>query len=95
MYTDDQKYNSISNNFDYKLTIFYNIYKRVDVLERAYFKALLLMLSGLALDYYYNTRLAAFIFKDTCKSLYSFFRGLSSEYKSLNKQNLILLQTVM
>jgi hypothetical protein len=44
IYTDDQKYNSISGNFDHKLIIFYNIYEQADIPERAYFKALPLML---------------------------------------------------
>ena len=44
MYTDNQKYNNISGNFNHKLIIFYNIYERADVLERVYLKALLLML---------------------------------------------------
>jgi hypothetical protein len=95
LYTDDQKYSGISGNFNFKLTIFYNIYERVDVPERAYPKALPLMLQGLALNYYYNAKLAIFTFEDTCKSLYSFFRGPSSEHKSLNKWNLISLQIVM
>jgi hypothetical protein len=85
LYINNQKYSSISGNFNFKLIIFYNIYERVDVLERVYSKVLLLMLQGLALDYYYNTKLAILIFKDTYKSLYSFFRGPSSERKSLNK----------
>jgi hypothetical protein len=95
LYTDDQKYSSISGNFNFKLIIFYNICERVDVLKRAYPKALPLMLQGLALNYYYNTKLATLTFKDAYKSLYSFFRGPSSEHKSLNKWNSISLQTVM
>ncbi len=44
IYTDDQKYNGISGNFNYKLTIFYNIYEQADILEGVYLKAFLLML---------------------------------------------------
>jgi CO dehydrogenase/acetyl-CoA synthase epsilon subunit len=85
LYTDDQKYSGISGNFNFKLTIFYNICKRADVLKRVYPKAFLLMLQGLALNYYYNAKLAIFIFENTYKSLYSFFRGPNSKHKSLNK----------
>ena len=85
MYTDNQKYNSISSNFNHKLTIFYNICEQVDVPEGAYLKALPLILQGLALNHYYNARLAALTFKDVYKSLYGFFRGPSSKHKSLNK----------
>jgi hypothetical protein len=95
LYTDDQKYSGISGNFDFKLTIFYNICERADVLERAYPKALPLMLQGLALDYYYNAKLAILTFEDACKSLRSFFGGPGSERKSLDEWNSISLQTVM
>jgi hypothetical protein len=44
LYIDNQKYSSISGNFNFKLTIFYNIYKRADILKRVYPKALPLML---------------------------------------------------
>jgi hypothetical protein len=44
LYTDNQKYSSISRNFNFKLTIFYNICERVDVLKRVYPKAFLLIL---------------------------------------------------
>jgi hypothetical protein len=91
LYTDNQKYSGISGNFNFKLIIFYNICKRADILERAYLKALLLMLQGLALNYYYNTKLATFTFEDAYKSLYSFFRGPSSKHKSLDEWNSISL----
>jgi hypothetical protein len=44
LYTNNQKYSNISGNFNFKLTIFYNIYERADVPERAYPKALPLIL---------------------------------------------------
>jgi hypothetical protein len=62
LYTDDQKYSSISGNFNFKLIIFYNIYNRVDVPPSAYLKALPFMLIGLALNHYYNSGLAILIF---------------------------------
>ena len=95
LYTNNQKYSSISGNFNFKLTIFYDICNRADVPPDAYLKALPLMLIGLALNYYYNTRLAVLMFEDACKSLYGFFRGPSTEHKSLNEWNLISLQTVI
>ncbi len=57
----------------------------MDIPEGVYLKALLFILQGLALDYYYNARLIVFMFEDICKSLRGFFKGLSFEYKSLNK----------
>ena len=46
--------------------IFYNICNRVDILPNIYFKALPFMLIGLALNYYYNSRLAILIFNKAC-----------------------------
>ena len=66
LYIDDQKYSSISGNFDFKLIIFYNICNRVNILPNAYLKALFFMLIGLTLNYYYNSRLAILMFDETC-----------------------------
>jgi len=48
IYTDNQKYNRVSNSFDFKLTIFYNIYKRAGLPLKGYITAFLTMLKGLA-----------------------------------------------
>jgi len=48
IYTDDQKYNGVSNSFNFKLTIFYNICKRAGLPPKGYITALLTMLKGLA-----------------------------------------------
>ena len=75
LYMDDQKYSGISGNFNFKLTIFYNICNRADVPPNAYFKALPLMLTGLALNHYYNSRLAILIFNKAYWQLRGFFKG--------------------
>ena len=62
LYTDDQKYSNINKNFNFKLTIFYNIYNRADIPPNTYFKALFFILTGLALNYYYNSKLAILMF---------------------------------
>ena len=85
MYIKELKYNSINGSFNYKLTIFYNIYNQSDVPQEAYNKALLIILIGLALNQYFNSGLGNLSFKDTCKYLYGFFKGPSLEYKNLNK----------
>ena len=95
MYTEELKYNGINGSFNYKLIIFYNIYNRLDILQEAYNKALLIILTGLALNQYFNSRLSNFLFKDACKHPYSFFKGLSLEYKNLSKWNIILLKMIM
>ena len=47
IYTDDQKYNGVSNSFNFKLTIFYNICKRAGLPSKGYITAFLTMLKGL------------------------------------------------
>ena len=76
LYTDNQKYNGISGNFNFKLIIFYHIYNRVDISPNTYFKALPFILIGLALNHYYNSRLAILIFDKVYSKLYDFFKGL-------------------
>ena len=50
MYIEELKYNNINDSFNYKLTIFYSIYNWSDVPQKAYNKALLIILIGLALN---------------------------------------------
>ena len=95
MYIKELKYNSINGSFNYKLIIFYNIYNQLDVPQKAYNKALLIILIGLALNQYFNSRLSNLLFKDICKYLCGFFKGPSLEYKNLSKWNAILLKIIM
>jgi hypothetical protein len=57
MYTDESRYSSENDNFDYKLVIFNDLCSRADIPDigdiRA--KAYLTMLRGLALDHYYSS----------------------------------------
>src|SRR6266702_8013644 len=92
MYTKELKYNGINGSFDYKLTIFYNIYNQFNVLQEAYSKALLIMLTGLALNQYFNSGLGNLLFKDACKYLCGFFKGPNLEHKNLSKWNAISLK---
>jgi len=50
MFTDETKYDGINGNFDFKLSVFFNICSRCDIPLEAYAKALLNMLSGIALN---------------------------------------------
>ena len=95
IYIEEFKYNSTNSSFNYKLTIFYNICNLFNILQEAYNKALLIILTGLALNQYFNSGLGSLLFKDICKHLYSFFKGPSLKYKNLNKWNAILLKMIM
>lgn len=48
IYIDGQKYNRVSDSFNFKLTIFYNIYKRASLPPKGYITTFLTILKGLA-----------------------------------------------
>ena len=50
IYTKELKYSGINSSFNYKLIIFYDIYNRLNILQKTYNKALLIILIGLALN---------------------------------------------
>lgn len=51
LYTEEAKYGGEEDSFDFKLSIFHDIYSRADVPPEAEMKAFPTMLKGLALDY--------------------------------------------
>ena len=53
MYTEESKYRSNRDSFDFKFTIFYNIYRRANILYKAKAKAFPIMLKGLVLNFFY------------------------------------------
>jgi hypothetical protein len=56
MYTEDSKYSRENDNFDFKLIIFHDLYRRANVPkdEDAMANAYPTMLCGLALDHHYT-----------------------------------------
>jgi len=75
IYTKEQKYNRTNSSFNYKLAIFRDICKRVELLEEVLLKALPTILKGLVQDYFYNNQLLKCSFKEVCSNLYNFFKG--------------------
>jgi hypothetical protein len=57
LYTNKAKYNDENDSFSYKLTIFHDMYDRVDISQSAKLKAFSTMLKDLILDYYYSNML--------------------------------------
>ena len=55
LYTKEKKYSSDSDSFDYKYSIFINLYEKAELLIEAYFKAFSIILRGAALKHYYTT----------------------------------------
>ena len=53
IYIKESKYRSNKDSFNFKLTIFYNIYRYVNILYKAKAKAFPIMFKGLALNFLY------------------------------------------
>src|SRR6266702_1107808 len=88
VYIDGQKYNR-TTSFNYKLTIFYNIYKRSGLPYKGYTTVFLIMLKGLVEDHYYSNNLVDKLFEDTCIYMRNFFKGLKYYWKNLMEWNSI------
>src|SRR5580700_1863730 len=85
IYNDDQKYDSISDSFDFKLSIFYDICRRYGLLPDGYIIAFPNILKGLALSYYYSYNLSTKSFEIACESIRNFFEGLEYYKKNLTE----------
>ena len=53
MYIKESKYRGNKDSFNFKFTIFHNIYRYADVLYKAKAKAFPIMLKGLVLNFFY------------------------------------------
>ena len=70
IYTEESKYRGNRDNFNFKLTIFHNIYKRADVLYKIKAKAFPTMLKGLVLNFFYsNNTINKLSFQDICSAI--------------------------
>ena len=70
IYTEESKYRGDRDSFNFKLAIFYNIYRCADVLYKAKAKAFPTMLKGLALNFYYlNNTINKSSFQDICSAI--------------------------
>jgi hypothetical protein len=70
IYIEESKYRSNKNSFNFKLAIFYNIYRHTDVLYKAKAKAFPIMLKGLALNFFYlNNTINKLSFQDICSTV--------------------------
>jgi len=75
---EDNKYSGEDDNFNSKLTIFYNLYSRANVPWEAKVKAYPIMLRGLALNHYYTNLkniTLTLLFNQICNAIYNYFKG--------------------
>ena len=53
IYIEKSKYKSNRDSFNFKLAIFYNIYRHINILYKAKAKAFPIMFKGLVLNFFY------------------------------------------
>jgi len=98
MYTEDNKYSGEDNNFNFKLTIFHNLYSRANMLQEAKVKAYPTILHSLALNYYYtnlkNITLTLLI-NQICDAIYNYFKGPKYRRGILGRWNLTILKSTI
>ena len=95
MYTEESKYSGKDNNFNYKLTIFNDLCNRVGIPQKVKIKGFLIMLRGIALNFYYKNKATYTTFNSIYNAICSHFEGLEYKYGVLIKWNAITLKTVI
>ena len=88
MYTENNKYSKKDDNFDFKLTIFHDLYSRVDVPQEAKVKAYPTILRGLALDHYYTNLkniTLTLLFDQIYDAICNYFEGPKYRYGILGQ----------
>ena len=70
IYTEESKYGGNRDSFNFKLTIFYNICRRANILYKVKAKAFPIILKGLVLDFFYlNNTINKSSFQDICSAI--------------------------
>ena len=95
MYTDSQKYDGVSESFDFKLAIFEDTCRRAGLQLDSYMIAFPTMLKGLAQDHYYNRGLSAKTYTEACTHMRNFFEGPEFYRKNLAEWNATTLQGII
>src|SRR6266576_2639233 len=98
IYTEDNKYSREDNNFNFKLTIFHNLYSRANIPQEAKAKAYPIILRGLALNHYYTNLknvTITLLFDQIYNATYHYFKGPKYRRGILGQWNLITLKSVI
>ncbi len=82
IYTTDEKFTSTDDNFDFKLRIFFNKYRRVELSSHAYMKEASFMLAKRALSHFYDNNYENITFDKFRDDMKKFFK--ESEWKRFN-----------
>jgi len=91
----ESKYSGEDDNFDRKLTIFNNFCNRVNIPQVVKIKAFLIILYGIAFNFYYKNKATYITFNSIYNTIYNYFKGLEYKRGVLIKWNAITLKTVI
>ena len=70
MYIEESKYRNNRDSFNFKLTIFHNIYRYTDVLYKTKAKVFSTILKSLVLNFFYlNNTINKLSFQDICSTI--------------------------
>ena len=90
------KYSGENDNFDFKLTVFHDLYNRADIPDYIKVKAFPTMLRGLALDFYYANIVNKHLnFDGTCNAITNYFEGPEYKRSILAKWNSTSLRSII
>jgi hypothetical protein len=76
IYKNDDKFDIVNDNFDFKIMIYYDKYKRVDLFSRVYDEDASIMFRDQTVIYFYINRHAFESFNDFCINIKNFFENL-------------------
>ncbi len=77
IYKNDEKFKSTDDNFEFKLKIFINKCKRVELSSHAYLKEIAFMLASRALSHFYVNEYENITFDKFCVDMKKFFKNLN------------------
>jgi hypothetical protein len=75
LYKEKKKFEDTENNFDFKLTIYFDKCRHADLSKHAYDKGISVMLIDETLIRYYVNRTNFIIFNDFCISMRTYFES--------------------
>ncbi len=95
IYKDEDKFSGTGDNFNFKVTIFYDKCRRVGLPPNAYIYGASIMLSGQAQTHFYANRGDTSTFDQFCTNMQFFFEGLEWQRLNLTKwQTLSLIDII-
>ena len=95
IYIEESKYSREDDNFNRKLTIFNDLYNRVEIPQAAKIKGFLIILYSITLDFYYKNKATYTTFNNICNAIHNYFKGPEYKRGVLIKWNAITLKTLI